>query len=386
MFIFIELIELKVKMNEKVKKSILGQLHEKSCKLSGIGLVGVIAFVMMIASIPTAEAGYKMCCKLEEMTIYVPVQDCRVDTEEICWIIEGNCRESCEINTRVEPEFKLECKPQIECEEHCESRVTEVVEYTHIPQCEALCEGEANYMCENICVTEDRNKILYATAYNVMVDGEVYNITFNGDIYNATNGAADSIMLYGTASNVEFPGAEPGIYNIIFNGPDYNATLTNEFCNTTCDEVSTEYRCNHTCWEDMDYTGRETVEEACETFCEETIDCEIGVELKEVQEIVCEEVCDPPRRDCEEILVTKCKTELEEVTIYYCVPKITFDPKEPVIDRVVKRIAERIAKRIAGSIGGDEGYGSLPYAYVEKGLAKDFWVLTSQEYVSLMDI
>ena len=39
-----------------------------------------------------------------------------------------------------------------------------------------------------------------------------------------------------------------------------------------------------------------------------------------------------------------------------------------------------------GTSWGQQGYGSLPYQYVERGIADDFWVLTSAEYVSLMGI
>lgn len=39
-----------------------------------------------------------------------------------------------------------------------------------------------------------------------------------------------------------------------------------------------------------------------------------------------------------------------------------------------------------GASWGDKGYGTLPYSYVENGLARDFWVLTSAEYVSLLGI
>ncbi|MFB3922928.1 MAG: C1 family peptidase [Terriglobia bacterium] len=35
---------------------------------------------------------------------------------------------------------------------------------------------------------------------------------------------------------------------------------------------------------------------------------------------------------------------------------------------------------------GQQGYGSLPYDYMLRGIADDFWVLTSAEYVSLMGI
>jgi C1A family cysteine protease len=36
-----------------------------------------------------------------------------------------------------------------------------------------------------------------------------------------------------------------------------------------------------------------------------------------------------------------------------------------------------------GTTWGNEGYGILPYEYVERGLARDFWVLTSTEYERL---
>jgi len=34
-----------------------------------------------------------------------------------------------------------------------------------------------------------------------------------------------------------------------------------------------------------------------------------------------------------------------------------------------------------GTAWGEEGYGWLPYAYVEAGLADDFWSLSKAEYV-----
>ena len=39
-----------------------------------------------------------------------------------------------------------------------------------------------------------------------------------------------------------------------------------------------------------------------------------------------------------------------------------------------------------GPSWGDGGYGTLPYEYIEKGMADDFWVLVTAEYVSLMGI
>ncbi len=39
-----------------------------------------------------------------------------------------------------------------------------------------------------------------------------------------------------------------------------------------------------------------------------------------------------------------------------------------------------------GTTWGDHGYGTLPYEYVEKGMADDFWVLVTAEYVSMMGL
>ena len=39
-----------------------------------------------------------------------------------------------------------------------------------------------------------------------------------------------------------------------------------------------------------------------------------------------------------------------------------------------------------GPSWGDKGYGTLPYDYILKDLADDFWVITSLEYVSLLGI
>jgi len=39
-----------------------------------------------------------------------------------------------------------------------------------------------------------------------------------------------------------------------------------------------------------------------------------------------------------------------------------------------------------GTEWGQQGYGSLPYEYVEKGIADDFWVLATAEYVSLLGL
>jgi C1A family cysteine protease len=39
-----------------------------------------------------------------------------------------------------------------------------------------------------------------------------------------------------------------------------------------------------------------------------------------------------------------------------------------------------------GTNWGQQGYGSLPYEYVDRGIADDFWVLASAEYVSLMGL
>ena len=39
-----------------------------------------------------------------------------------------------------------------------------------------------------------------------------------------------------------------------------------------------------------------------------------------------------------------------------------------------------------GTGWGKQGYGTLPYGYIEKGIADDFWVLVTAEYVSLLGI
>lgn len=39
-----------------------------------------------------------------------------------------------------------------------------------------------------------------------------------------------------------------------------------------------------------------------------------------------------------------------------------------------------------GTNWGQQGYGSLPYEYIERGIADDFWVLASAEYVSLLGL
>ena len=39
-----------------------------------------------------------------------------------------------------------------------------------------------------------------------------------------------------------------------------------------------------------------------------------------------------------------------------------------------------------GEDWGEGGYGTLPDAYIEKGLSRDFWVLTSMEYESLLGL
>src|SRR5882724_3720539 len=39
-----------------------------------------------------------------------------------------------------------------------------------------------------------------------------------------------------------------------------------------------------------------------------------------------------------------------------------------------------------GSGWGDSGYGTLPYEYAEKGIADDFWVLVTADYVSLLGL
>jgi len=39
-----------------------------------------------------------------------------------------------------------------------------------------------------------------------------------------------------------------------------------------------------------------------------------------------------------------------------------------------------------GTGWGQQGYGTLPYEYVEKGIADDFWVLATAEYVSLLGL
>lgn len=39
-----------------------------------------------------------------------------------------------------------------------------------------------------------------------------------------------------------------------------------------------------------------------------------------------------------------------------------------------------------GQDWGDKGYGTLPYAYIQRGLARDFWIITSLEYVSLLGL
>ncbi len=49
--------------------------------------------------------------------------------------------------------------------------------------------------------------------------------------------------------------------------------------------------------------------------------------------------------------------------------------------------ARRLLIRNSWGLGwGDGGYGTLPYEYTEKGLADDFWVLVTAEYVSLMEL
>jgi C1A family cysteine protease len=39
-----------------------------------------------------------------------------------------------------------------------------------------------------------------------------------------------------------------------------------------------------------------------------------------------------------------------------------------------------------GPSWGDRGYGTLPYEYVEKGTADDFWVLVKCNYVPLLGL
>jgi C1A family cysteine protease len=39
-----------------------------------------------------------------------------------------------------------------------------------------------------------------------------------------------------------------------------------------------------------------------------------------------------------------------------------------------------------GTGWGQAGYGTLPYKYVEKNIADDFWVLATAEYVSLLGL
>ena len=39
-----------------------------------------------------------------------------------------------------------------------------------------------------------------------------------------------------------------------------------------------------------------------------------------------------------------------------------------------------------GTGWGQQGYGTLPYKYVESGIADDFWVLATSEYVSLLGL
>ena len=34
-----------------------------------------------------------------------------------------------------------------------------------------------------------------------------------------------------------------------------------------------------------------------------------------------------------------------------------------------------------GTDWGDEGYGAIPYEYIERGLAEDFWVILDAEWV-----